>query len=81
MPNMLNQPKHEESKPKLALQIRNQEQKRSRRRMEEEQKKKNSHQDAKIRTVRNCWLVRIVSLPFFDVFDFIFSFSTFALLV
>ena len=39
MPNLLNQSKHEEFEPKLALQIRNQEQSRSRREAEEEWKK------------------------------------------
>ena len=83
MPNLLNQPKHEESEPKLALQIRNQKQK-SRRGAKEEWKKTQqeiSHQGANFRTVRKCWLVQIVSLPFVDLFDFIFSFSTFSLLV
>ena len=62
MPNMLNQPKHEESEPKLALEIRNQEQKRSRRGMEEEHNKKILHQDAKIRTrVRNFALLEYVT--------------------
>ena len=57
MPNLLNQSKHDESEPRLALQIRNQEQKRR----EEEQNEvfrilvqkfalgcENSHQGAKI---------------------------------
>ena len=37
MPNLLNQSKHDESEPRLALQIRNQEQKRSKRGVEGEQ--------------------------------------------
>ena len=61
MLNLLNQLKHDESKPRLALQIRNQEHKRSRKGVDEEQNEvfripvrkfaprcKNSHQGAKL---------------------------------
>ena len=56
MPNFLNQSKHNESDPRLALQISNQEQKRSRRGAEEEQ-----NEVLRI-LVQNFALVRIFAL-------------------
>ena len=84
MPNLLNQSKHDESEPRLALQIRNQEQKRSRRGVDEEHNevfripvRKFAPGCEKIRTSAKLMMRNVLS-PLFV--DFFILFSPFPLL-
>ena len=80
MPNLLNQSKHHESKPRLALQIRNQEQKKNRTRFFTSLCE-NSHQGAKIRTGAKLMIAKFSLSPFVDFLILFSPFPTFTLLV
>ena len=77
MPNLLNQSKHDESEPRLALQIRNQEQKRSIRGVGRRTEQGFSHQDANFGTSAKLMRAKFSLSPFCCLFDFVFSFSHF----